>query len=240
MGKLVNQTSLGKLNYVQNFDPHAMVIRGGEFLFRMGDALDGVYLVNSGSIKLTRITEVGEEQIIGFYMPGQIIGLDALSGHAASDIEDRNASSQCSAVALEISNVSLLSVDSILANCSNLDADTFMQKIASTFRHEHDHSLMLSCCTASRRLAWFMTEFSANLDKRGLSPTQFDLPMTRTDIATYLGLAVETVSRELARFCKGELITKSIRHIEILDLAKLQAIANGERASVRRNTGNLH
>lgn len=236
MGKLVNHTSLGKLSYAHSFDPQAMVIRSGEFLFRMGDALGGIYLVNSGSVKVSRTTEVGEEQIIGFYMPGQIIGLDALSSAAA----DQNSTSQCTAVALEISNVSLLTVDSILANSSNLGSATFMQKIASTFRHENDHSLMLSCCTASRRLAWFITEFSANLDKRGLSPRQFDLPMTRTDIATYLGLAVETVSRELARFCKEGYITKSIRHIEMLDLPRLQAIANGEPVSISKKSCNLH
>ncbi len=197
---------------------NAFVIRGGECLFRMGEQLNGIYIVNSGSVKLFRTTEAGEEQIIGFCMPGELIGLDALADGV----------SRSTALALDTSNISLVPFKTLLNNNEKFDLQSFIHKIGTTLNRENDHSLMLSQRTADRRLAWFLLEFSDGLASRGLNPAEFSLPMTRTDIALFLGLAVETVCRELANFCEIGLVAKNRRRIKLLDIPQLRKVAKGD------------
>jgi CRP/FNR family transcriptional regulator len=95
--------------------------------------------------------------------------------------------------------------------------------------------MMLSQRTADRRIAWFLVEFSDRLADRGYSPAEFSLPMTRTDIALYLGLALETVCRELASFQGAGLISKSHRQIKLLDIDALRNLASGEESNIRQS-----
>lgn len=220
MSYLNNQSAINATNNTYIIDPNTLVIRSGECLFRMGDLLDGIYIVNSGVVKLSRISESGDEQIISFAMPGDYLGLDALS----------DGISHSTAAVLEISNLTLVPFDKLLDGDSDFDYRSFIHKIGVTLNRENDHTLMLSKCTAGQRLAWFLTEFSDGLANRGLCADNFTLPMTRTDMALFLGLAVETVSRELAHFCKQELINKNLRHIELLNLDRLREIVRGEES----------
>ena len=222
MNKVINHFPQIATKRANVTDPNAFVIRGGEYLFRMGEQLDGIYMVNSGSVKLFRTTESGEEQIIGFCMPGELVGLDAMSDGV----------SRSTAIALDTSNISLVPFQTLLNRSEKFDFQSFIHKIGATLNRENDHSLMLSQRTADRRLAWFLIEFSDGLASRGLCPTEFSLPMTRTDIAMFLGLAVETVCRELASLCDRGIVKKNRRRIEILDLAQLRRIAKGEDCEI--------
>lgn len=221
MSYLTNHSAIKATNHSINIDPTAFVVRKGERLFNMGDQLEGIFVVNSGVVKLSRISESGDEQIILFAMPGDFLGLDALS----------DGISHSTATVLDICNISLVPFNKLLDGGSDFDYANFIHKIGVTLNRENDHSMMLSKCTAEQRIAWFLTEFSDGLASRGLVAHKFNLPMTRTEIALFLGLAVETVSRELTRFCKMGLINKNLHHIELIELDSLLSIVHGYNAS---------
>lgn len=202
-----------------NQNSNNLVLRESETLFRMGDLVDGVYQVNSGAIKLYTITESGDEHIVRFCMPGDILGLEALA----------DGMSKSNAVVLDITNITFIPMNTILSG-KGLNLSDFMGKVAETLEKETEHSMMLSQCTAGRRIAWFLVEFAENLSKRGMMPSEFLLPMIRADIALYLGLAIETVSRELTQFSKKGLIKKRLRHFEIIDFDALKAISMDSQA----------
>ena len=216
MGHLTNNTQINTSNKVRVIDSKAFVVREREFLFQMGEQLDGIYRVNSGCVKLSRSTEDGEKQIIGFYMAGDLIGLDALA----------DGFSHSTAVILETANLTLISFDTILNKKENFDCNDFMHQLGVSFNRDNQHTMMLSQA-ADRRLAWFITHYSDGLAKRGMLTDEFRMPMTGTDLALYLGMALETLSREIRGFCKQGLVNKNNRNIELLDIEQLRKIAEG-------------
>jgi CRP/FNR family transcriptional regulator len=183
----------------------------------MGDRLEGIYLVNVGAIKLYRTTESGDQQILGFYTAGDLVGLDSLPDGV----------SQSEAVALDTSSATFVSHKSLLTGKRNIDQQDLLRLAGREINRENDLALMLSQRSAERRLAWFLVNFSDGLRDRKLAMDEFNLPMTRTDIALYLGLALETVCRELARFEDLGLIRKNRRRIIIQDLDKMRELATG-------------
>ncbi len=193
------------------------ILHSGDIIYRMGDRLDGIYLVNSGAVKLFRTSECGDQQIVGFYMPGELIGLDALADGV----------SRSTAVALDTSNISLIPFSAVLSSDQEFGKIELIRRIGTTLIRDNDLIMMLSQRTADRRLAWFLVEFSDRLAERGIFPGEFTLPMTRTDISVFLGLAVETVCRELARFCEAGLVRKNRRRLYLLDIEALRQIASG-------------
>jgi len=210
---------------VHFIEPNAEVVRERDMLFQMGDQLDGIYKVNSGCIKLFRNNEAGESQIIGFYMAGDLIGLDALA----------DGYSHSTAVILETSNVTLIPFESILNKDEKFDSQAFIRQLGVNVNHDNDHTMMLTQ-PAGRRMAWFLTGLSDRLAERGLLANEFRIPMTCTDIALYLGMASETSSREIGAFCKQGLMKKHNRDIELLNIEALRHIANGDNAD-EENTG---
>lgn len=228
MSHLSYNTQINNSSNVHFIDPNASVVSEREFLFHMGDQLNGIYQVNSGCIKLFRNTEDGDNQIIGFYMAGDLIGLDALA----------SGFSHSTAVVLETANVSLIPFESILNKDSSFDHHAFMHQLGVNYNNDNDHTMMLSL-PAGRRLAWFLTKFSSSLEKRGMLANEFKLPMTGIDMALYLGMAVETLSRELSRFCKQGLVNKNNREIELLDIEALREIAGTNNADERMLIGKV-
>lgn len=226
MSHLHNNTQLNStnnVNYMGGIDPNTFVIREREFLFKMGDQLEGIYRVNSGSVKIFKTTEAGDDQIVRFCMPGDFIGLDGLEdGVSRSSVET-----------LETSNLSLIPFKAILHRDQKFDYPNFIHQLGVNFNHDIEYSMMLSQC-ADRRLAWFLINFSDGLKKRGQKAEVFTVPMKRTDIALYLGMAVETLSRELATFCKLGLLKKYLRNIELLDIEEVRKIANGGELVVKK------
>ena len=214
MNQTVNFSSVTTKLPNISLDANSSVFREREILIRMGDELDGVYRVNSGTVKLYQFTEAGEEHIIRFCLPGDIFGLGALADGV----------SKSNAEVLDIANITFIPRKKILSG-EGFDLPNFISKVTETLSKESEHSMMLSQYTASRRLAWFLVEFSENLSSRGMVGTEFSLPMIRADIAKYLGVAIETISRELTHFCKQGLLKKRLKHFEILDLEALKAIS---------------
>ena len=198
---------------------NAVILHAGDTLYRMGDELKGIFLINVGAMKLHRITESGEQQIIGFYVPGDVIGLDALGDGISPSM----------AVALDTTSVTPITFECLMNGRHDFDGQELIRRLGMTLNRDNDLIMMLSQRTADRRLAWFLMEYSDRLAGRGLSPLEFSLPMSRGDIALFLGLAMETVCRELAHFCEMGLLDKKHRRFRLLDRDRLRRLASGDR-----------
>jgi CRP/FNR family transcriptional regulator, anaerobic regulatory protein len=192
-------------------------LRRGDTLFRAGDPFSALYAIRLGSFKTTIVTEDGRDQITGFHMFGDIIGLDGiLSEHHA-----------CEAVALEDTEVCALPFEQL-------------EELARTFpplQHNLHHllsrdigrvqSMMITLGSrrAEERLAEFLINLSERYTRRGYSSTEFVLRMTRKEIGSYLGLKLETVSRLFSNFQEGGLLQALGRTVKILDLPALRQLA---------------
>jgi CRP/FNR family transcriptional regulator len=169
-------------------------------------------------ISLPAISEDGEKQVTGFYLPGEVVALDSVSTNHYS----------CSAEALERSSlceIPLNRLEELAARIPSLQQH-FFQLMSHEIQSGQQMSMLLSRRTAEERLASFLLSLSTRFNRRRLSPTHFRLPMARNDIANYLGLAVETVSRVLTRFQKQELVLFHGRNCTLVDIDGLKNIVH--------------
>lgn len=190
--------------------------RRGANLYRCGEKFHSLYAIRSGFFKTQVLHEDGREQVTGFQMAGEIIGMDAIS----SDIHT------CDAVALE---------DSEVCEIPFARLEELSREIPALQRHLHrilsreivrDQGIMLllGSMHAEERLAAFLLNLSQRFAARGYSPTAFQLRMTRQEIGSYLGLKLETVSRTLSQFQLRGLIRIQNKSLQFLDIAGLQAL----------------
>lgn len=197
-------------------------LRKGEYVYREGQPFTSVYAVRAGTLKAYSATDSGEEQVTGFYLPGEIFGMDGLG-------KNRHVSS---AVALETSAICEIPFERF----SNLSIHIpslqrhFFQLMSQEIAQDQQLIAQLSKNTAEQRIAALLLSISARNARRKLSASNFRLPMSRTDIGNYLGLTVETVSRTFSRFQKIGLLLSNQREIELLEPAQLRAIAMGNAA----------
>lgn len=189
--------------------------KSGEFLFREGENSTGLYVVKSGSLKLFLTTEDGEEQLLGFFMRGDVIGLDGQEGLP------RNSS----AIVLETTSICKLPLNHLSDKGKGRG---YPKLIAEQMSRDNNLVLMLARKDADGRLASFLCDLSRRFEKSGYSATEFNLSMSRQDIGSYLGLAIETVSRTLTRFQDSGLLKASRRKLEILDFEKLKRVAGSQ------------
>jgi CRP/FNR family transcriptional regulator len=190
----------------------------GDHLFRPGDALDCLYAVRSGSLKTYLPTDDGDEQILGFHLPGEILGLDAME----------NDEHTCAAVALETTTVCAMPFNSFIDLCGELPGlnKEMRQLIGHELATEHIQLLMLGKRSAEERLAAFLLSLANRMRARGYSDRDFNLSMSRHDIGNYLGLAVETVSRLFTHFQDQGLLTVDRRHVQLHDMERLKAMVS--------------
>jgi CRP/FNR family transcriptional regulator len=192
---------------------HARKInRKGEHLFHEGESADCFFVVRSGSIKSYLVTADGEEQVLGFYLPGDVFGLDT------SESSERMSSS----VTLETTSVCRFP-HAYLADRSQ--GIGLLKITAEQMQRDHNLVLMLARKDADGRIASFIDELACRYWSRGYSASAFCLTMSRQDIGCYLGLAVETVSRTLTRFQECGVLKVNRREVEILDHETLRKIA---------------
>jgi CRP/FNR family transcriptional regulator len=197
----------------------------GQHIFRAGDRGQSLFAVRSGALKSYCTTEDGDEQVLGFTLPGEMVGLDGMhDGCYAS-----------SSVVLETSSVCELPYDGLEEMCHTLPGlnRQMMRVVSKEISSDQGMLLLLGKRTAEDRLAAFLLSMSSRYHSRGLSPTEFNLPMSRQDIGNYLGLAIETVSRLFANFQKNQLLTVSRRQIVLTDLPRLHAMVEGCAGSKR-------
>jgi CRP/FNR family transcriptional regulator len=193
---------------------HVGPFHAGEHVFREGDAFDAIAAVRAGTVKTYVIDRDGREHVLGFHLPGEVIGLNAIDGEHYP----------CNAVALDtvmLCRFSFPKISVLAARLPGLQQHLFRLLSRDIGRA----ALLAGDWTADQRMAAFLVGLSRRLSARGFSPNRFQLTMARTDIANYLRLAPETVSRVLRRFQEDGVLRVDRRELEILQREALDALA---------------
>ncbi len=195
-------------------------LKKGESLYRAGEPFHALYAVRLGSLKTTVLAEDGREQVAGYHMLGDIIGLDGIG-------TERHG---CQATALEDTDVCVMPFERLedLARTVPSLQHNLHQFLAREITRDHSVMLLLGSMRAEERLAVFLVNLSERYRRRGYSSTEYVLRMTREEIGSYLGLKLETVSRLFSRFQDEGIIQVQGRSIKILDMAALRQIV-GQR-----------
>jgi CRP/FNR family transcriptional regulator len=190
-----------------------------EVLYRAGEALGALHLVRAGTLKTVMLAEDGREQITGYHMAGDIVGLDGI-GHPLH---------ACDAIALEESQVRSMPFARLdeLASDSRLMNGLF-RVMARDMRRNQDLIVLLGSMCAEERLATFLLNLGQRQRARGAPPGDVALCMTREEIASFLGIKLETVSRLFSRLQAEGRIQVQGRAVKLLDTAALQRVASRE------------
>lgn len=209
----LNDEELAKLDHLIG---GAHKVKRGQALYRSGDAFKAIYAVKSGFFKTTVLSEDGVEQVTGFQMAGEVMGMDGISTEVHA----------CNAVALEDSEVCLISFSELELLSSEVRSlqHHFHKVMSREIVRDHGVMLLLGAMRAEERLATFLLNLSQRFTARGYSPAEFHLRMTREEIGSYLGLKLETVSRAFSRFQEDGLLAVQHKHIRILDIPGLKAL----------------
>jgi CRP/FNR family transcriptional regulator len=204
---------------LESFIHRGRAAKKGEYLYRAEAPFTSLYAVKAGCFKTSVISEDGREQVTGFHMSGEIIGMDAISTERHT----------CSAIALEDSEICEIPFVQLEELCRKIPAlqRHFYKVMSREIVRDHGVMLLLGNMKAEERLAAFLLNLSQRFQSRGYSPRAFHLRMTREEIGSFLGMKLETVSRIFSRFQDERLIRVSNREIELLDMLRLKQLLNG-------------
>ena len=195
-------------------------LKKGDHLYRQRDEFRSVFAVRSGSFKSYILSDNGQGRVTGFYLPGEIIGMDGIaSKHYANSTQALEHASIC--------EIPFTQLEKLSHQLPNLQHHFFAIMGNEIAKDQQVHTL-LSSYTAEERTISFLIGLSSRYARVSLSPIRFLLPMTRSDIGEYLGLTVETVSRIFTSLQKQGLIGVNNREIDILDLPALRAKIGAE------------
>jgi CRP/FNR family transcriptional regulator len=186
-------------------------IKRGDTLYRAGEDFTAVYAVRTGFFKSSVVLEDGRDQVTGFHMAGEVVGMDGIgTDHHTSDV-----------IALEDSEVCIIPY----ARIEEAGMQRQLHKAMSReLVRDQGVMMLLGTMRAEERLAAFLLNLSTRFVARGFSPAEFHLRMTREEIGSYLGLSLETVSRLFSRFQEDGLIAVQQKHIRIHDIPGLKAV----------------
>jgi CRP/FNR family transcriptional regulator len=191
-------------------------VKRGEHLYRASQPFDAIYAIRSGFFKTDVLTEDGRDQVTGFQMAGELLGLDGIGTEFHT----------CNAVALEDSEVCTIPFPQLegLSREIHTLQHHFHKVMSREIVRDHGVMMLLGTMRAEERLAAFLLNLSQRFTARGYSPAEFYLRMTREEIGSYLGLKLETVSRAFSRFQEEGLIAVQQKHIRILDTPGLKRL----------------
>lgn len=194
---------------------HVGPLHAGEHVFRAGDPFGAIAAVRAGTVKTYVLDRDGHEHVLGFHLPGEVIGLDGIDGDTYP----------CNAVALDTVMLCRFSFPKISVLAARLPG--LQQHLFRLLSRDIGRAAMLAGdWSADERMAAFLLGLSRRLAARGFSPDRFQLTMARTDIANYLRLAPETVSRVLKRFQDDGLLRVERREVELLDRGRIEVLAH--------------
>jgi CRP/FNR family transcriptional regulator, anaerobic regulatory protein len=193
-------------------------IKRQQHLYRSGDGFEAIYAIRAGSFKTDVILEDGRDQVTGFQMTGEVLGLDGISTEHHS----------CNAIALEDSEVCVIPFSRLEELSRQVESlqHQFHKIMSREIVRDHGVMMLLGSMRAEERLAAFLLNMSQRFTVRGFSPSEFHLRMTRDEIGSYLGLKLETVSRAFSRFQEDGLVAVQQKHIRILDTPGLKRLLN--------------
>ena len=194
-------------------------LQKSEYLYRANDEFDSVYAIRSGAVKAVTISDSGEEQVTGFYLPGEVVGLDGLADNRYTN----------SVIALETASVCEIPfsrLEELSLKIPTLQRH-FFQLMSREITQDQQVIALLGKSSAEARIASLLLSISARNSRRSLSANEFILPMSRTDIGNYLGLTIETVSRIFTRLQKNGVISVDKKEIIIQDVDALKQLTLG-------------
>ena len=211
----VNKNVFGKLDtIIQRRKP----VKQGSHLFRHGDAFHALYVVRTGCLKTYTISPDGQNQITGFYTPGEVLGLDGLNSsyhtNYAKTLENTS-----------ICKIPFTELEKLSREIPSLQRHLF-SLMAREIEVDQKLIMLINNRSADQRIAAFLLNISDRFKTRRLSGSSFRLPMSRGDIANYLGLAVETVSRVFSKLQTRKILTAENKEVTILDLVALGNLSN--------------
>lgn len=220
--------TLQELEDLDNIVKIKRKLNSGDVLFYAGAKNTPIYAVSSGSFKTSIVSSDGAEQITGFYLPGEIVGLDALGGSLPHS----------TTVALETSTACELPPKEFDKLCETNHGlrQQMMRLVSKEIGREQQMMMTLGQMTADERLAGFLVGLAHRYEDRGFSPHEFNLSMSRHDLANYLGLAVETLSRLFRRFHEKGFLQVQLRNIKILQWDALCETAHAECSAAKRKS----
>ena len=191
-------------------------VKRQQHLYRAGEGFEAIYAIRSGFFKTDVLLEDGRDQVTGFQMAGEILGMDGISGETHT----------CNAVALEDSEICVIPFGQLERLSREIQAlqHHFHKVMSREIVRDHGVMMLLGTMRAEERLAAFLLNLSQRFTARGYSPAEFHLRMTRDEIGSYLGLKLETVSRAFSRFQDEGFISVQQKHIRILDITGLKTL----------------
>lgn len=197
-------------------------VKRGHHLYRAGEAFEAIYAIKMGFFKTDILLEDGRDQVTGFQMAGEILGMDGIG----TDFHT------CNSIALEDSEICIIpfaQLEQLSREVQTLQRH-FHQVMSREIVRDHGVMMLLGTMRAEERLAAFLLNLSQRFTARGYSPQEFHLRMTREEIGSYLGLKLETVSRAFSRFQDDGLISVHQKHVRILDGSGLKRLLNHQSA----------
>ena len=208
----------GELEQIDEIVGVRRKVKRGAALFRNGEVFTSLFAIRTGFFKTLIASEDGRDQVTGFQMAGEVIGLDGI-------VNDHHT---CDAVALEDAEVCVMpfaDIEALSREVSGLQRH--IHKIMSReIVREHGVMLLLGSMRAEERLAAFLLNLVQRLHARGFSQSELILRMTREEIGSYLGLKLETVSRTFSKFAEDGIVEVKQRHVRILETDALRRIVN--------------
>ncbi len=207
------QTDLEKLDRVIN---RRQRIRAGQHVYRAGGPFNFLYAIRVGFFKSYEVNKDGQEQVTGFHMAGEIMGLDAISTEKHT----------CSAMALddgEVCEIPFAGLEDLTRQVPALQHQ-FHKILSREIAADHQVMLLLGAMSAEQRVAAFLLNLSRRIEALGYSPTILYLRMSREEIGNYLGLKLETVSRAFSKLQNDGLIAVDRRNLTIKNTAALTGL----------------
>lgn len=201
---------------LENIVKRGRPIQRGQVLYNPGDKFRSLYVIKTGVVKTYTQTPSGDEHVVGFHLPGEMLGLDAIQ-------DERHG---CFAKALETTAVCELPFTRLEELSTTIPSlqHQMMRLLSKEISNETNMVSLLNNSTAEERLAAFLMSLSERFKQRGFSPTDFFLAMSRQDIGSYLGLALETVSRLFTRFQDEGILKVERKHVQIKDIDRLRSL----------------
>ena len=194
-------------------------LKKGEYLFRVAEPFTSLYAIRTGFFKTTVASQDGRDQVTGFFMSGELLGMDGICSRMHS----------CDVVALEDSEVCELPfarMEELGQSIPSIQTH-FFRLMSREIVRDQGVMLLLGNMRAEERLAAFLLNLSNRLYSRGFAANDFILRMSREEIGSYLGLKLETVSRTLSKFHHEGLILVEHKHIQILEPQALKKMVSG-------------
>jgi CRP/FNR family transcriptional regulator len=193
-------------------------LKRDEVLYRAGQPLGSLYVAREGAFKTVALDADGNTQVLGFHLPGELLGLDALG--TGQHVAEARALTQAN-----VCEVPLSQLEQVASEVPGLQRQ-LLRIIGQGMNRHQAHVEMLGKRSATERLAVFLHQLSERYRALGRSGESFLLPMSREDIASYLGLVIETVSRTLTKMQEDGVIAVRAREVRVLDPARLDKLAH--------------